>query len=333
MSDVAEKAKVSEVQPEKQRTHLNDNLQAEGNPRVKTGAGEKAITKAGPTEAHQTFEYTNIYAETCKHYESPVEKNLTPGDRQPKGIEYAGEAKTTKSANETATEVASKLNEKPNGTNLDLNRVSIDLLPKLNEIGSIALGPTHLDHVNSVLISSTKNPPGLQNNYNANATKEIENRVMTVLTGGKDGNIELSEAQKASLSQKDLVSLVNKIAPDKETADLTLANLTKNITGLTRNEVTGSESNWNRSYNQADAKKVAAMLQPLGTNTTSDKMGNIYHFYGALASTYFNGVVGGLMVDADTVPRKASDEKKIANETGKSAAYYLFDHDKRIEGY
>jgi hypothetical protein len=84
-----------------------------------------------------------------------------------------------------------------------------------------------------------------------------------------------------------------------------------------------------RTYNTGDAKKVEHMLEPMNkADEGHDKMGPMYHFYGALAATYINGVVGQALVEGEKYTHgwrgvRHMPSKEAANTAGERAGLQL----------
>ncbi len=212
----------------------------------------------------------------------------------------------TVTSNRTADAVAATLKQKPHGDSIDKLKVKRDMIPPVRD--GICFARTHDPgdrHYRGYLLAQTSLPPGDQDYYSATVTRRYEEQAMKVLVQ--------RSAENKNLSQKELVSIVSSLTPDQETAVLTLANLTKNLAALTRgaNDRTASDGVKflkHRDYTASDAVKVAKMLQPV--NSGSDKMGCMYHFYGALAATYFLGQAGKKMVELES--RTHNDPQKAA---------------------
>lgn len=139
------------------------------------------------------------------------------------------------------------------------------------------------------LTKATSEPPMFDRNKFASLTRQEPNLERMLM--------ERLSSQPGPITQKILTEAALEVCTgpdqltDKKMALLLLHNFTKNLTAMTRNpsqldQQSAGEYPGN-TYGQLRAKSIVDRLEELSqSKSLSDRMGQIYHFYGAALATY-----------------------------------------------
>jgi hypothetical protein len=139
------------------------------------------------------------------------------------------------------------------------------------------------------LTKPTSEPPMFDRNTFALLTRQEPNLERMLM--------ERLSSQAGPITQKMLTEAALEVCTrpdhltDKKMALVLLHNFTKNLTAMTRNpslldQQSASEYPGN-TYGQLQAKSIVDRLEQLSqSKSPSDRMGQIYHFYGAALATY-----------------------------------------------
>ncbi|MBC7998066.1 MAG: hypothetical protein IAF58_09000, partial [Leptolyngbya sp.] len=154
-------------------------------------------------------------------------------------------------------------------TDLDMNKVNSDFL-------------------GGYLGKNTFAAPMNDDSYAANATRSYERLLMARLS-----------TQGGSISHEKLLKEAIKACDgDEAMAVLTLANFTKNLASVERNQagvIDRPLNTWpENTYQTSKAKQVFSRIEGFADNPNQryDREGSLYHFYGAMAAEYLAGLGG-----------------------------------------
>ncbi len=157
-------------------------------------------------------------------------------------------------------------------------------------MGSVASAvPSGIISEGIYLTKATSEPPMFDSNRFASLTRQEPNleRMLMERLSSQPGTITQKMLTEAALE----VCTTPEQLTDKKMALLLLHNFTKNLTAMTRNpslldQQSAGEYPGN-TYGQLQAKSIVDRLEELSqSKSQSDRMGQIYHFYGAALATY-----------------------------------------------